>query len=235
MNGCENLEVRSFTTASEVIDEVVRLATLRIIEGLALGESFHIALTGGLAGSAITEKLVMIWNQRPNDFIGLHVWWSDERFLSIFSPERNANSLLLNLDSHPGITVHEAPAREMGITLDRAAEIYQEEISHCEMNLTLLGVGPDGHVASLFPGAWMKNEERGVIAVLDSPKPPAERITFSISKINASKSVWLIALGENKRMVVAEIFSGNLEMPAVSAQGRLETLLFIDQAALPDR
>jgi 6-phosphogluconolactonase len=228
-------EIKSFETGNDLCLAVVELAIDRIRTGLATNGVFHLALTGGATGTLIAEHLVAIWNQTPAEFAGLHIWWGDERFLSEMSEARNARVVIQYLRSNGSIDVHEAPSSNSTINLDTAARMYRADVAGIAMDLTLLGVGPDGHVASLFPGLWNAGETRDVVAVRDSPKPPPARVTFSMAKINTSQAVWLLAMGENKRHAVIEIFARDKVVPASFVQGRQETLLFLDSAANPSQ
>jgi 6-phosphogluconolactonase len=228
-------EIKSFETGNDLCLAVVELAIDRIRTGLATNGVFHLALTGGATGTLIAEHLVAIWNQTPAEFAGLHIWWGDERFLSEMSEARNARVVIQYLRSNGSIDVHEAPSSNSTINLDTAARMYRADVAGIAMDLTLLGVGPDGHVASLFPGLWNAGETSDVVAVRDSPKPPPARVTFSMAKINTSQAVWLLAMGENKRHAVIEIFARDKVVPASFVQGRQETLLFLDSAANPSQ
>jgi 6-phosphogluconolactonase len=226
-------DIKIYETRDELCLAVARLAIARIRAGLSTHQVFHLALTGGATGTLITEHLVAIWNQTPSEFVGLHIWWGDERFLPEMSEERNARVVMQYLRSNGAIHVHAAPSSDSTIDLDTAARIYRVEIAGLAMDLSLLGVGPDGHVASLFPGLWNASERRDVVAVRASPKPPPSRVTFSMAKINASQSVWLLAAGENKRHAVIEIFARDKVVPVSFVHGVQETLLFLDRSANP--
>ncbi|MDP3972610.1 MAG: 6-phosphogluconolactonase, partial [Candidatus Nanopelagicales bacterium] len=102
------------------------------------------------------------------------------------------------------------------------------------LDICLLGIGEDAHVASLFPGRHEAVEPATVVAVHDSPKPPPTRTTFTMSVICSSDEVWLIAAGEGKAQAVQRTLAGLplTEAPAGSARGRSHTVLFADQAAV---
>jgi 6-phosphogluconolactonase len=152
-------EIKSFETGNDLCLAVVELAIDRIRTGLATNGVFHLALTGGATGTLIAEHLVAIWNQTPAEFAGLHIWWGDERFLSEMSEARNARVVIQYLRSNGSIDVHEAPSSNSTINLDTAARMYRADVAGIAMDLTLLGVGPDGHVASLFPGCFSRFAE----------------------------------------------------------------------------
>lgn len=226
-------EIRICSDRDELSAVVAQLAIERIRAGLESRGVFHLALTGGETGTLISERLVAIWNRNPSEFAGLHIWWGDERFLPEMSEERSAYPIVQHLQSGGAIHIHEAPSSDSVVDLDTAAREYGAEVAGVAMDLSLLGVGPDGHVASLFPGHWNRSEMTDVVAVHDSPKPPTARITFSMAKINASESVWLLAAGENKQHAVIEIFARDKATPAAFVRGTGETLLFLDHAANP--
>ena len=128
--------------------------------------------------------------------------------------------------------MHQSLPSDSHVELDVAAKRYSADLLNIDMNLTLLGLGPDGHVASLFPGQWEESEERDAIAVDDSPKPPPQRISFSMSKINASSAVWFVVSGAEKHEAFAKIMARDPSIPATYAQGKIETLLFTEKTVL---
>jgi 6-phosphogluconolactonase len=100
-------------------------------------------------------------------------------------------------------------------------------------DVLMLGIGPEGHVASIFPEAPAAYATGSVVAVRDSPKPPPTRISFTFSAIQAAREVWILASGAEKADAVAEALSGVSQdkLPAAGARGRDRTLFLLDQAA----
>lgn len=225
-------DLRILANESELVEVVVELAISRILQRLETGGVFHLALTGGSLGIQVSEELVALWNEKPEKFSGLHLWWADERFVSEMSAERNALPVLQGLNSDSLIHIHQVLPADSKIDVEIAAKRYSADLFGVEMDLTLLGLGPDGHVASLFPGQWNENEERSTISVVDSPKPPPQRVSFSLSKINSSHSVWFIVSGAEKHEAVAKIIARDASIPATYIHAKEETLLFVDRAAL---
>lgn len=225
-------DIKISSTKDDLVDTVVNLVNLRIRQGLEAKGVFHLALTGGSIGISISESLVSHWNDEPERFVGLHVWWSDERFLPELSEERNARSVLFGLSDESLIHVHQVLPSDANIDVGTSARRYNADLFGIDMDLALLGLGPDGHVASLFPGLWQENEDHAVIPVIDSPKPPKQRVSFSMSKINSSDSVWFIVSGEEKHEAVEKIIARDASIPASYVHGKIETLLFADHAAL---
>lgn len=215
-----------------LVREVADLANSRIVQQLGETGTFHLALTGGTLGIAISEELVETWNQHTEKFSGLHLWWGDERFVPEMSEERNARPVLLGLSEDSPIHVHQVLPSDANVDVEVAARRYNADLSGIDMDLTLLGLGPDGHVASLFPDQWKENEERNAVPVVDSPKPPVQRVSFTMSQINASHSVWFVVAGREKHEAIEKIIGRDATIPASHVDGKIETLLFADRAAL---
>jgi 6-phosphogluconolactonase len=213
---------------------VVNLVDSRIIQCLGQSGIFNLALTGGSLGNLISQLLVSKWNEEPGKYAGLHLWWGDERFVPELSQDRNARPVLFGLRQDSPIHMHQSLSSDSQVELDVVAKRYSLDLLGIDMDLTLLGVGPDGHVASLFPGQWKESEARDAIAVHDSPKPPPQRISFSMSKINASSAVWFVVSGAEKREAMAKIIARDPSIPASHVQGKIETLLFAEKKALAD-
>ena len=113
------------------------------------------------------------------------------------------------------------PASDGGLDLDEAAEAYDSELGDTTFDICLLGMGPDGHVASIFPEHPSSYEQGRVIAVRSSPKPPPERISLTLEVINASAEVWFIVSGEDKAGAakMALLGTGSVQVPAAGVAG----------------
>ncbi len=225
-------DLKIFNDDFELVHEVVRLADLRIQHDLESKGVFHLALTGGSLGTMVSNGLVLKWNQEPSKYKGLHLWWGDERFVPALSAERNSLSVLQELAKDSPIHLHQVLPSDADVGLDVAAKRYNADLFGIEMNLILLGIGPDGHVASLFPGLWDLKDDRNALAVADSPKPPSMRVSFSMVKINSSQAIWMMATGAGKREAVAKIIARDESVPGAHVHGKDETLLFVDHAAV---
>jgi 6-phosphogluconolactonase len=97
----------------------------------------------------------------------------------------------------------------------------------------MLGIGPEGHVASIFPDSPAAHAGGTVVAVRDSPKPPPTRISLTFGALQAAREVWILASGAEKSDAVAVALSGAgpVQLPAVGARGRQRTLFLLDSAA----
>lgn len=226
-----DLELILFANSSELLAEVVIQLNEIIETGLRTNGVFHLALTGGTLGTRLSNTLVQHWNSHPGEFSGLHIWWSDERFVEAGSSERNCSPVmqaLINSDIH----VHAVGSRDDVVSVDDAVREYRASLGETRMDITILGLGPDGHVASLFPGALHAESCEKVIAITDSPKPPAIRATFTLSMINASKLIWLVASGASKANAVTKIIERDPSTPASFVRAVGHTRLIVDADAL---
>lgn len=235
--------VRSDKTklAAHVADRLIRELEPLTAEG---GEA-HVSLTGGSMGIATLAAVAEHDARDEVAWTRVHFWWSDERFVPRADGERNsrqAREALLDALDIPDVNVHEPWASEDG-SLDDAARAYADELAAFgdergafpAFDVCLLGVGPDAHIASLFPGRdEIHATDAVVLPVRNSPKPPPERVTFTLPVINASARVWLVVAGSDKAEAVEKIRRGPDPdtAPASTAHGLLETIVFADETAV---
>jgi 6-phosphogluconolactonase len=204
-----------------------------------------IVLTGGTMGSAVLEAINASPARDSVDWSRINVWWGDERWLPAGDPERNETQSRAALLDHVALDparVHAFAASDQGIELDEAAAGYARElVEHAPANasmphfdITFLGVGPDGHIASLFPErSGVREKELTVISVRNSPKPPPERLSLTLPVINSSARVWLVVAGTDKASALGLTLAGASlnEVPAAGVEGRRKTLFFVDADA----
>jgi 6-phosphogluconolactonase len=224
------LDLTLYADSDELADEVTAQILVAIENGLLAASEFHLVLTGGTLGIQISQSLVGAFNSAPELYAGLHIWFSDERFVESNSADRNAapwHNTLSNLN----IVVHEALAPDSPATIESAVKHYQDALADVAIDLNILGVGPDGHVASLFPGIADIDDQRNIFAITDSPKPPAVRISFTMKFLNEAREIWIVAAGEGKADAVAKIIEGDLSIPASYVSAQQRTRLIVDQAA----
>lgn len=226
----DELDLTLYADAAELSKEVTIQILAAIEKGLKLKSQFHLVLTGGTLGVQISEALVKEFNADPDGFAGLHIWWSDERFVAAESVERNAFPLHKTLINSK-IAIHEALASDVAQNIDEAVQDYELALENVDIDLNILGLGPDGHVASLFPGVADIDDHRKVFAITDSPKPPAVRVSFTMSLINSAQEVWIVAAGESKAEAVTKIIEGDLSIPASYVRGNTHTRLIVDTEA----
>lgn len=224
-----------------------RLIT-KIVDAQAARGSASVVLTGGRNGNGLLAALAEAPARDAVDWSRLDLWWGDERFLPEGNPERNVTQAReALLDSVP---VDPARVHVMGasggeyVSADSAAEAYAAELAAAAgpedhgpvptFDVLLLGVGPDAHVASLFPEyPGVRESVRTVVGVHGSPKPPPTRVSLTLPAIRAAREVWLLAAGGDKAGAVALALSapGELQAPASGAYGRARTLWLLDAAA----
>lgn len=225
-----------------------RLIT-KVVDAQAARGSASVVLTGGRNGNALLTALAESPARDAVDWGRLDLWWGDERFLPEGDPERNdtqAREALLDRVPLDPDRVRPMPAArgEWGNDADAAAEAYAELLAGAAgpqdrgrvpaFDVLLLGVGPDTHVASLFPEhPGVRETEATVIGVHGAPKPPPTRISLTLPAIRQAREVWLLAAGEDKAKAVAMALSGTGEVqaPAAGARGRGRTLWLLDRAA----
>ncbi|MER7170492.1 6-phosphogluconolactonase [Streptomyces mesophilus] len=225
-----------------------RLLT-KIVDAQAARGAASVVLTGGRNGNGLLAALAASPARDAIDWSRLDLWWGDERFLPEGDPDRNvtqAREALLDAVPLDPARVHAMPASDgaYGNDADAAAEAYAQELAaaarpenHAEVpsfDVLLLGVGPDTHVASLFPEhPGVRETDRMVIGVHGAPKPPPTRISLTLPAIRAAREVWLLAAGEDKAKAAAIALSGagEIQAPAAGAYGRARTLWLLDSAA----
>lgn len=226
----DDLDLTLYADQPELLREITT-QLLEVVEtGLRINGVFHLALTGGTLGTDLNRALVAHLNANPEMYQGLHIWWSDERFVERTSSEQNSapfHSAVTNRN----VFIHTLRASDEVENIDLAVDDYLAQLGENFMDLTILGLGPDGHVASLFPGAAHIDRLEKVIAITDSPKPPAVRATFTMSMINTSTLVWIIAAGASKAEAVTKIIEGDLSIPASYVRAADHTRLIVDTDA----
>ena len=232
-------------TAAELAERVADRFLTRVRARTRNGRIAHIALTGGSMGGTVLRAVAAHPKADRIDWSLVHFWWGDERFVADDDQDRNAlqsRSALLDHIEVPAENIHEVAAADSGLTLEEAAAAYAEELARFgdeeqawpSFAVCFLGVGPDGHIASLFPDRPEVTEtDAAVLPVRDSPKPPAERVTLTRPVINSSKRVWLVLTGADKASALGLALAGAsyTNVPAAGAKGRKRTIFFVDQAA----
>lgn len=217
----------------------------KAVDLIAEFDEASIVLAGGTMGSAVLEAINSSPARDSVDWSRVNVWWGDERWLPAGDPERNETQARAALLDHVRLDparVHAFAASDSSMDLDDAAVAYAAEIAeHTPGNavmpnfdITFLGMGADGHIASLFPEhGGIREREKTVISVRKSPKPPAERLSLTLPAINSSARVWLVVAGTDKASALGLTLAGASvnEVPAAGVEGRRKTLFFVDADA----
>jgi 6-phosphogluconolactonase len=221
---------------------VVRLVDAQSARGMA-----SLVLTGGRIASAVYESVAASPARDAVDWSRVDLWWGDERFLPAGHPDRNetqARAVLLDRLPLDPARVHPMPASDgpAGDDPEAAAAAYAAELAAAarpgseqlpHFDVLLLGVGEEGHVASVFPELPAAYEHRPVTAVRGCPKPPPVRISLTLPAITTAEEVWLMATGDAKAAAVGMALSGAgpVQVPAAGARGVDRTLWLLDRAA----
>jgi len=225
------------TVAQRATEHIVQaLARARAERGVA-----HLALSGGTTPGLTYELL----GARPEDLDGVEVWFADERCVP---PEDEQSNYLLadrTLISPAGIPAERVHRMRGELGPERGAEDYSVELAArlgtasgpTVLDLVVLGIGPDGHVASLFPGAPTLDAGEDVLAlgVSDSPKPPPERITLSLAVLRAARGCLLLATGPSKAEAVTAMLAEPSQHVPASLLARARLTVIVDDAAAPDQ
>jgi 6-phosphogluconolactonase len=204
-----------------------------------------VVLTGGSSGIGVLAAINASPARDSIDWSRVSIWWGDERWVPRDHADRNelqAREALLDHVPLEAANVHPFPASDDGLDLDAAAISYADELRAAadegsafpRLDITFLGVGPDGHIASLFPHlAGIREADASVIAVRNSPKPPSERLSLTRTVLNASERVWLVLAGADKASALGLALAGASrdEVPVAGIKGRLNTDFFVDSEA----
>ncbi|MEJ7633662.1 6-phosphogluconolactonase [Aeromicrobium sp.] len=222
-----------YPSSSALAVAIAERLTGRIALIQAEGRRPKVVLTGGtiaIQAYELIESELVDWTE-------VDFYWGDERFVPDGHADRNdqqARNAFLDRLGVPTERIHVMPAHGCDLSTADAADQYGAALPAEPFDVVLLGVGPDGHVASLFPGFDQLHEsERLAVEVFDSPKPPPVRITLTYPALNYSDVVWFLVAGEGKAAAVARALGeGTLEdTPARGAHGRTETTWLLDEAA----
>jgi 6-phosphogluconolactonase len=236
---------------TEVLAQAVAARLIvKLIDAQADRGEAGIVLTGGRVAAAVQRAMRELPARDAVDWSRVDVWWGDERFVPAGDPERNetqARAALLDALPLDPARVHAMPASDGpdGNDPEAAAARYATALASAarpgtaplpHFDVLMLGVGEDGHIASVFPEHPVTYETRPVSAVRGSPKPPPIRITLTIPAINTAEEVWLVAAGADKSRAVgmAMAGAGPVQVPAAGVRGVGRTLWLLDRAAAAD-
>lgn len=217
-----------------------------------------VVLTGGSTGIGSLRAVAESPAAPAVDWSKVNFWWGDERFVAAGDHARNSGqaqeALLSRIAADPA-RIHVPGSTDDFSTPEDAADDYARRLAAAaaaehaadmsedrpenpgtlpRIDIVLLGVGPDAHVASLFPEqAGIREKERTVVAVHNSPKPPPMRVSLTLPAINTASEVWMVVAGEDKAGAVGLALAGAnpVQVPAAGPRGRDETLWLIDENA----
>jgi 6-phosphogluconolactonase len=242
-----NRVIHEFSTKESLMDGVAEYVVKIANSAIAQRNRFVVAVSGGSMPQQLgSDRLV----NSATDWSRWHVVYADERFVPLTDADSNhaaTHTHLLSRVPIPAANVHTLQFDAAEKSVDRAAQLYESALEALfdvnaggpvdgvvELDLVLLGLGPDGHTASLFPGHPLLAERDRLIApIADSPKPPPQRITFTFPLINAARNVAFIATGAAKQSPLQQIFeSADCPLPAALVKPVTPVVWFVDSDAV---
>ena len=239
-------EIETFPSPDALAAAVAGRLVVRLAAIQAAGRTPEIALTGGTIADKIHEAVVTATEGHEDvDWSDVDIWWGDERYVPEDDADRNAkqawDAMLSHLDVSPG-RVHEMPASDgPHDSVQDAAAAYGDLVRSRGtggFDVVMLGLGPDGHVASLFPGSEQLDVDDAIaVAVTESPKPPPERVSLTFGALNRTSEVWFVVAGASKAEAAARALATGEDaadvhdIPAVGVHGQDATVWFLDEEA----
>jgi 6-phosphogluconolactonase len=242
-------------SAEQLSDDVAGRFVATVVAAQAVRPLAFVAVTGGGILEQVMRTLARLPSRDSIDWGRVSLWWADERFVAADSDDRNDKAAFAALFDQVALdpaNVHRMPASDgpygddveaaaAGYAADLAAAAHAAELDDGgqpddipRFDVILLGIGPDGHCASLFPGHPATRETNAsVVAVLNSPKPPPTRTSFTFRALDSANEVWFIASGSGKAEAVELACSaaGPHPVPSAEPRGQHRTLWLIDEDA----
>lgn len=232
----DGLEALSEAAATEIV------AIAR--DSVASRGRFTIALSGGNTPKR-THELLAERHRGEIDWTRTEILFGDERFVPADDPRSNyrmAKETLLDPAGIPSGQVHAIPTNVAGVAAasERYERTLRDVLGSDAVDLVLLGVGPDGHTASLFPGSPALDERARWTRAVDAPttvQPAVPRVTVTFPFLNAARNVLFLVAGADKRPVISRIFDGDeaaRHYPAAMIESRGRVLWLLERAVLPN-
>jgi len=198
-------DVQRFSAPLAVAKAAARMVEDTARECIAQRGVFHWALAGGTTPKQCYELL----RNAAIDWSKVHVWFGDERCLPVGDAERNdvmADEALLN---HVAIPVHQIHRIDAELGAERASDLYADALANIDvLDLVLLGIGEDGHTASLFPNNPALTNPNLAVPVFNSPKPPSDRVSMGYKALKDARKRVVLVTGESKRDAFEKICAG---------------------------
>ena len=236
------MTVLRHATPEEVATAVADALLTVLTEVQGAGREPSVVLTGGSIARTVHTAVASHPDRDRVDWGRVHVWWGDERYVAADDEERNEGQARADLiDRLPFdlSKVHAVPADDGSSSVEDAASAYASELSRVLpgdgpwFDVLMLGIGPDGHCASLFPGRPEVDAAGVTVAVRDSPKPPPLRVSLTMPTLHRARQVWFIAAGEGKAEAVARSVAGGEvhQTPSAGPRGSDGTRWYVDAGA----
>jgi len=241
----KNVETVSFSTASDLAFAVARAWLDEIVAASQKGNTYHVAISGGRIARSFFAAALAAAGTLKASFAKVHFFWADERCVRPDDPESNfrlANEYLLAPLRVPAGQIHRIRGEEPPAFAAAQAEAEICRIAQLNsdgqpvLNLILLGMGEDGHVASLFPGEPESDAanaaNRVVYHTVIAPKPPPQRITLGYTAIAAARQVWVLVSGRGKEAALRESLDPMGQTPLARVlRSRCHTRVFTEVKA----
>lgn len=223
------MTIHSSQNSAELVQSAANDFVMLAGELLSTKPKIRVLLTGGSLGIAFIAALA----DKKVDWDRVWLMFSDERFVPLEHQDRNEHQ---GTTAWPGLAsmLNRFPATdaELEVAAAQTSTALEVELGPLSadtscFDLTVLGMGPDAHIASLFPGHTQADS--WVVAESNSPKPPAARLSLSYQALNRSERVWFLAAGESKAWAVSQSLDPASGLPAGMVRGRSETVWYLDQ------
>ncbi|EDO47360.1 predicted protein [Nematostella vectensis] len=234
-------KVHRFSSEVDLQMSVCSLIAEKSTKAIADHGFFAVAFSGGSSAKIVCKGLVSLGLKL--DFSKWRVFFCDERYASLNHPDSNyklvKDNLLDVIKTKPECVIsldYSLPLEKAAVEYEkRLRELFPSEKEPPQLDMLLLGMGPDGHICSLFPGHPLLTESSKLVAAIsDSPKPPPSRITLTYALLNEAHSAVFVATGSGKAEVVKRVLEGNESDPLPAARLKLtngDTHWFVDDAS----
>ncbi len=227
------------------LDAVSRAALDEVLRALRDAIKDRGRFTIALAGGRTPARMYALWAaaEGSTQWKHVHLFWGDERFVPRTDPLSNyrmAEKAFL-FDAIPGPNVHPMPGPEDFPTSEEAAEAYEAELRKFfgsappAFDVQLLGLGVEGHTASLFPGSPALNEKKRWVMAVEAPAKPPQRLTLTPVVLNQARNTFFLVCGADKREIIAALRDEPASRPSQYPAGMIRpegrVLWFLDKAA----
>ena len=230
--------IHSFSNEADLQREVCSLIAYKSSEAISDHGFFTVGFSGGSLPKIVCPGLLSL----QIDFSKWRVFFCDERYVAITDADSNYSGVKQHFLNKLSVAPEQVLAINHDIPLDEAAKKYESHLRGWypgnnlpSLDMLLLGMGPDGHTCSLFPGHPLLREKSHLVApISDSPKPPPCRITLTYPIVNAAKCAVFVSTGASKASVLQQVLEGNAEEPLPAARVKPtdgELHWFVDDAA----
>jgi len=226
LDTCNGVTVSSVSSNPEFNPQIAVESLIQTLQESPSRDLLHVVLTGGGSGMQVNSQLGYVAASLPDSIWNrVHLWWGDERFVPRDSEQRNDLGIRETLGSFfARDRGHQVAASDDCPSVHAAAHAYAHELKKFanpspRFTFVMLGMGPDGHIASLFPHSRQLRASEACVAVLDSPKPPPERVTMTFPTLNNSHKTLIFAAGVSKQEALRRVLAPNGSVDETPARG----------------